>query len=389
MQAALESDKTVRIAIVAGETSGDALGAGLIRALRERVPQMSIEGICGPRMCAEGAVSLFEMDSISIMGLDGLFGNIRKILRIRRQLAERFVQNPPDIFIGIDVPDFNLSLEKRLKEAGIPTVHYVSPTVWAWRGYRIHKIRRAVSRMLALFPFEVDFYQRHGVPVTCVGHPVADEIELMPLDQARSELGIDTSGSVLALLPGSRSSEVSRLAPVFAETALELAQKIPELFFVIPCANEKIRPELEALLCAHLPPNRYQLVHGQARLALRASNAALLASGTAALEAALLSTPMVVAYKVSLPSYLMVKAFSSVEHYSMPNHLLEQPAVPEFIQRDATAGNLMPAVLRLLEDPTANESMRRQLGGILQNLKMDASERAAEAVLDVVSRSTP
>jgi lipid-A-disaccharide synthase len=383
-----ELSNPLRIAIVAGETSGDTLGAGLLRELYKRVPIESVEGICGPLMCQEGAISLFEMESISIMGLDGLFGNVNKILGIRRSLIKRFLSNPPDIFIGIDVPDFNLGLEKKLREAGIKTVHYVSPTVWAWRGYRIHKIRKAVSRMLTLFPFEVDFYQQHNVPVSFVGHPVADEIEVSSRQQSRAALAIDANKPVVALLPGSRRSEVSRLAPVFADTALALQNTIDNLHFVIPCASKSVRPLLEDLLCSKLPAESYQLIDANARQALTAADVALLASGTAALEAALLSTPMVVAYKVSRASYLMVKSFSTVKHYSMPNHLLDEPIVSEFIQADATADRLAPAVLELLQDESANMLMREKLGKILGSLRCNASALAAEAVISECQKIT-
>ncbi len=375
--------RPLRVALVAGETSGDTLGAGLIREIRRRVPEVEFEGICGPEMRAEGARSLFPMDSISIMGLDGLFGSLYKILNIRSQLYRKFVLEKPDVFVGIDVPDFNLGLEVRLKKAGIRTVHYVSPTVWAWRQYRIRKIRHAVDRMLTLFPFEAHYYEQHGVPVTCVGHPVADQIDLPAIGVARQRLSLPLNAPIVALLPGSRHSEVSRLAPIFAETATRLLARHPEVHFVVPCAGQAIRGELDRSLGSVIPENSVTRIDGNARLAMRASDVVLLASGTAALEAALVATPMVVAYRVSLASSLMVKAFSTVEHYSMPNHLLPEPIVPEYLQDEARPENLLRAVEKYLLDESANAAMRRSLGGILESLKMNADAASARAVLQV------
>lgn len=386
MQADSAGEKALRVGIVAGETSGDILGAGLIRELRKRYPSLVVEGICGPLMIAEGGISHVEMNTISIMGLDGLFGNIVKILRIRRNLEKLFLESPPDIFVGIDVPDFNLTLEKKLKKAGIKTIHYVSPTVWAWRGYRIHKIRRAVSRMLVLFPFEASYYHHHNVPVSFVGHPIADDMTVMSMSEARKCLNISDHERVVAILPGSRKSEVSRLAPVFTETAVRLHKQFEGIRFVIPCASQQLRTIIESSFGSCLPPSAYEIVDGNAQTILRGANVALLASGTAALECALLGTPMVVAYRLSTLSYLMVKTFSQVKYYSMPNHLLSDAPVEEFIQNRANAENITPAVAKLLTNTELNQQVRVSLESLLPSLKRNANKRATDAIITELQR---
>ena len=386
MQADSAGEKALRVGIVAGETSGDILGAGLIRELRKHYPSLVVEGICGPLMIAEGGISHVEMNTISIMGLDGLFGSIVKILRIRRNLEKLFLESPPDIFVGIDVPDFNLTLEKKLKKAGIKTIHYVSPTVWAWRGYRIHKIRRAVSRMLVLFPFEASYYHHHNVPVSFVGHPIADDMTVMSMSEARKCLNISDHERVVAILPGSRKSEVSRLAPVFTETAVRLHKQFEGIRFVIPCASQQLRTIIESSFGSCLPPSAYEIVDGNAQTILRGANVALLASGTAALECALLGTPMVVAYRLSTLSYLMVKTFSQVKYYSMPNHLLSDAPVEEFIQNRANAENITPAVAKLLTNTELNQQVRVSLESLLPSLKRNANKRATDAIITELQR---
>jgi lipid-A-disaccharide synthase len=373
----------MKIALVAGEASGDLLGSGLIREIRRLVPDARFEGIAGPRMVGEGARTFYAMESISIMGLDGLFKNLLNILSIRRGLHRRFVQSRPDVFVGIDVPDFNIGLEARLKSAGIPTVHYVSPTVWAWRRYRIRKIRRAVTHMMTLFPFEADFYEEHGVPVTCVGHPLADGISVLSREEARNRLDLPESEAVVAVLPGSRDSEIARLGELFVAAAQKLAEAHPRLHFVIPCARPDLRDRLHLMVRNVLPAGASTLVDGNAQLCLQSADVALLASGTAALEAALVGTPMVVAYRVSALSYAMVKMFSTVDHYSMPNHLLQRPIVPEYLQGEATADNLADAVGQLLEDPKRRQDFRSALAGIRDQLALGADRRAARIVVDV------
>ena len=378
----------MKIGIVAGEASGDYLGAGLIAAIQRRCPGASFVGICGPRMQALGAQSLFPMDSISIMGVDGLLKSVLKILRIRKRLADHFADTRPDVFIGVDVPDFNLRLERQLRARAIKTIHYVSPTVWAWRGYRIHRIRKSVGHMLTLFPFEADYYRRQSIPVTYVGHPVADEIG-PEVDSAglRRKLGL-SGDPIVALLPGSRTSEVGRLTDVFLGAARQIHAQCPGAEFIVPFANRQTRECFERMGHATLSELPVTLRDGGSRDALGASDVALVASGTAALEAALLGIPMVVAYKVSRLTGALVKMFAHVEYFSMPNNLLEQPVVPELLQDDATATNVADAALRYLNDPRSHAEVHGKLVGIHGMLQRNASERAAEVVINLVGAHT-
>ena len=377
----------MHVGIVAGEVSGDALGAGVMKAIQARLPTARFTGICGPQMLATGAEQRYSMDSISIMGLDGLLRNLGHIIKIRRELKREFLTQPPDVFVGIDVPDFNLGLEEQLRASGIPTVHYVSPTVWAWRSYRIRKIRRAVSHMLTLFPFEAEYYRRNGVPVTFVGHPVADQIpEYDQTLTARRELEIPNNGPVLALLPGSRTSEVRRLGKLFLNTASQLAKREPSMSFVVPFANRETLAEFEDL-AKQMPQLSMHFVAGDSRKAIACSDLVLLASGTAALEAALLKKPMVVAYKVSVLTYAIVQWFSRVRYYSMPNNLLAEAIVPEFIQNDATVPNLVSALQVYLDNPDRMQYCREQFSTLHQQLRCDANRRAAETVLRIAGFS--
>ncbi len=372
------------VGVVAGETSGDYLGAGLIEALRKQAPSLRLAGIGGPRMQALGAKSLFPMDSISIMGIDGLVRSLWHIIQIRRSLARFFVQDPPDVFVGIDVPDFNLGLEERLRRAGIPTVHYVSPTVWAWRGYRIHRIHRAVSHMLTLFPFEADYYRRHGIAVSFVGHPIADQIDEQDHSvRARAELDLPADGPVIALLPGSRVSELARHAQLFAQTARRLHRRRPAVHFVAPFVSAETRGAFERALADGGDALPLTIVEGQSRRAMAAADVVLLASGTAALEAALLRKPMVVTYRTSLIMKWVVRLFSHVDHYSMPNNLLRRPLIPELLQDEALPENLVAALEAYLDDPARVRDLQQQFAGIHRDLKRGASERAAQVVLRV------
>ena len=367
--------------MVAGEASGDYLASGLIRALREKVPGVRIEGIGGPLMAREGAVIHYPMDTISIMGVDGLAQSLWKILRIRRSLHERFVAHPPDVFVGVDVPDFNLTLERRLKEAGIPTVHYVSPTVWAWREYRVKKIRRSVDLMMTLFPFEAGYFEQRDVPVSFVGHPMADEIpELIDRDTARGALGVH-AGRVVALLPGSRISELKRLGQLFVDVAARIHDSEGrEVEFLAPFANTRTLEYFQALL-GRAPRLPIRVMEGRSRQVLAASDVALLASGTAALEAALHKTPMVVTYKVSLFTSVMVRMFASVKYFSMPNNLLEKPIVPELMQGRATVDAIWTEMSRYLGDERLRRETEQTLGRIPEMLRQGASARAAREVL--------
>ncbi len=379
----------LRFGIVAGEASGDLLGGGLITAIKEHYPDAIFEGIAGPEMIAAGANSLFPMDRLSVMGIVEVLGRYRELLGIRRQLATHFKQNPPDAFIGIDAPDFTLGLEKQLRTAGIKTVHYVSPSVWAWRQRRVKKIATSTDLMLTLFPFEAHFYQKHQVPVNFVGHPLADMIPLSVDKQAaRQHLGLSKAAKILALLPGSRSNELHYLAPLFIETACWLRARHPGLEFIVPLANNKRRIQFEQAMAqvkaqsGELP--RLTLCDGQSREVMAAADVVLLASGTAALEAMLLKRPMVVAYKLAPLTYWLAKRLVKVENVSLPNLLANESLVPELIQHEATVENLGQKVLTYFENPSIMDDLNQRFTDIHQTLRQDASKQAADAILQRV-----
>lgn len=377
-----------RLALVAGEHSGDRLGGGLLAALARRCGPVQARGVGGPALAAAGCRLDAPMEDITLMGFDELPRRVPAILRLRRRLARALGADPPAVFVGVDAPDFNIGLEAQLRRAGIPVVHYVSPTVWAWRRYRLRRIVRAVDHMLVLFPFEEAFYARHGVPVTCVGHPMADEIAGEPdAAAARGELGLAPGARVVALLPGSRLGEVRRLGEVFLDTAVWLAARYPDLQCVLACVDQPVRAWFENLLAARAERPPIRLVTGAARTAMAAADVVLLASGTAALEAALLRRPMVVAYRLSWPSYLLVRAFAHVRLYSMPNHLTPRPLVPEFIQGRARPGLLGPALARYLDDPQAVAEVKSAFATVHRTLRRGASERAAEVVCRMAGRT--
>ncbi|GMG87517.1 lipid-A-disaccharide synthase [Biformimicrobium ophioploci] len=376
--------RTVRVGIVAGEASGDILGAGLIRELRQHYPNLVVEGIAGPLMQEEGASSLFPMERLSVMGLVEPLKRLPELLGIRRSLVRHFTENPPDVFIGIDSPDFNLSLEEKLRRAGVRTVHYVSPSVWAWRQGRIKKIARAVDHMLALLPFEARFYEEHDVPVTFVGHPLADKVPLqIDTEAARASLGIDPGTEMVAMLPGSRGGEVKLLGPLFIEAARWCLRQRPALQFVIPAASPQRRQELEAQLqgAEDLP---ITLVDGRAGEVLAAADAVLIASGTATLEAMLYKKPMVVAYRLAPLSYAIFSRMIKTPWVALPNLLAQRELVPEIMQDDATPESLGRALLQYFTDPVMGDALSREFDAIHQVLRRDASGRAAAAVASVI-----
>ncbi|RBP50937.1 lipid-A-disaccharide synthase [Arenicella xantha] len=375
----------LKVGIVAGEKSGDYLGAELIKAISARYPDAQFIGLAGPLMQQAGAKTLAEMDKISIMGIAGALKGLREILAIRRTIKREMLSWKPDVFIGIDVPDFNLGLELMLKQSGIPTVHYVSPTVWAWRGKRIKKIRKAVSLMLTLFPFEEQFYQAKGVRVKYVGHPLAspvlrwqvsDEVRAMLLPASQNEG--QQPRRMVAVLPGSRMSEVSRLAPIMLAACEELADAFPDLDFVIPAANAKIADYLTNELS--IGKTRVRLIDGHSRDALALCHVAVLASGTAALEAALFAKPMVVMYKVSKINEWYASRTMTVSHYSMPNHLVSPPIVPELIQDNATSGALVAQLTKLLTDDEHYQHVQATLATIAPSLSESSGELACNAI---------
>ncbi len=375
----------MRIAIIAGEASGDLLGAGLIRALTARYPEARFEGVAGPRMIDAGCQVLYPMERLAVMGLLETLHRFRELRGVRRSLSRRFIDDPPDLFVGVDAPDFNLSLELALRRAGIPTVHYVSPQVWAWRRYRLPKIRRAVDMMLTLFPFEEKFFHERGIRARFVGHPLADIIPESP-DKAgaRTELGIAPDTEIVAILPGSRLSEVSLLAGPMIGAARWLAGRRPGVRFVVPLVNQQVRHRFETALSACRDHPEMQLLEGKARTAMAASDAVLLASGTASLEALLLKRPMVITYRLGRLSWWIANMVVKVPFAGLPNLLAGRAVVPELLQDDGTAENLGAALLRFLDDPKQAQALEeefRRIHGILRN---HADERAADAVLEVM-----
>jgi lipid-A-disaccharide synthase len=377
----------LRVGIVANEASGDILGAALAREIRKRVPEVRFVGVAGPRMQKEGCETLFPMERLSVMGLMEVLGQLRELLGLRRELVRYFVENPPDVFIGVDAPDFNLGLERRLRGAGIRTVHMVSPTVWAWRPGRVKSIRRSVDLMLSVFPFEETFLREHGVPARYVGHPLADEIPV-EIDRvgARRALRLPTSGSLLALLPGSRMGEVERLAEPFIETAARCLAARPDLRFVVPVVNARLRERFGQALSQVAPNLPITLVDGRSREVLAAADVVLTASGTATLETLLSKRPMVVAYRVHPISYHLVKRLGLVKvpYIAMANLLAEKELAPEFIQDRCRADLLAPAVLAFLDDAERVAEIQAEYRRIHLWLRKDAAASAAQAVLKLL-----
>jgi len=368
----------MKVGIVAGEKSGDYLGSELIKTIKARYPQAEFVGLCGPQMMQQGATTLAEMDKISIMGFEGLLSSLREIVQIRRTIRNHMLAWRPDVFIGIDVPDFNLALERKLKESGIPTVHYVSPTVWAWRSKRIKKIRKAVNLMLTLFPFEETFYIKNDTPVKFVGHPMANKVANWQIDELlKNECKVEGQ-KLVAVLPGSRMGEVSKLAPIMFETTKVLAQQYPDLSFVVPAASDKIRSYLvDTLNAAQYPVT---IIDGRSQDLLALCDLTLLASGTAALEAALFAKPMVVMYKVGKLNEFIGRHTLVVEHVSMPNHLVNPPVVVELLQQDATVENAVTEISRLLDEPEYYRKMQDALSEIAPKLDLPSSDLAFDAI---------
>lgn len=374
------------IGIVAGEASGDLLGSHLIRALKKQRPDIQFIGIAGPKMQAEGAVSLFPMERLAVRGYFEVLKHLVGLLRIRRQLFQHFEKNPPDLFIGIDAPDFNLGLERRLKGQGIQTVHYVSPSIWAWRKGRMGKIKRAASRILALFPFEVPLYEKAGVPVTYVGHPLADVLPLEPdQDAAQQELKLPKDRLVIALLPGSRQSELDYMADLFVRTALLIYRQMPNAHFLVPVISKETRWKFHAAISRHdaqdLP---ITILFGHAHLAMEAADAVIVASGTATLEAALLKRPMVVTYRMSPLSWQILRHMNYLPYVGLPNILAGKPVVPELLQNEATPEKLTETVLKLVGDKAALAEIRSEFLAIHHTLRQNTEEKAAHAILSML-----
>jgi len=371
----------LRIGVLAGEPSGDILGASVLAALHRHVDDLVIEGIGGPMMQAQGLASLFPMERLSVMGFVEPLRRLPELLRIRRQVLQHFSNDPPDIFLGIDSPDFTIPLERKLRRAGITTAHLVSPSVWAWRRGRIRGIRRAVDLMLCLFPFETDIYRQHGVAVRFVGHPLADEIPAqVDRKQQRQILGLAGDGPLVALLPGSRESEVRLLAPLFLLAAQRLQETSPDIQFLIPAANAQRLDELRKIL-ADYPDVPVSLLSGRAREVLGAVDAALIASGTATLEAALLQCPMVVAYRMPALSWWLMSRLARTPFAALPNILAGEALVPELLQHDAEPGALASALQSLLLSGEASHRQLQGLAHIHRDLQCNFAETAADALV--------
>ncbi len=375
----------MRLGILAGEASGDILGARLLAALKAQVPELEVEGIGGPLMEAEGLRSLYPMERLSVMGFVDPLKRLPELLAIRGAVYRHFRDRPPDLFLGIDSPDFNLRLERRLRKVGVRTAHLVSPTVWAWRAGRLRKIARSIDRMLCLFPFELPIYRDKGVPASFVGHPLADEIpRRVPSAPARASLGLPAEGRVLALLPGSREGEVAQLAPRFFSAVCQLRESFPDLHCVLPAASAARRQQLAALAQDH-PDLPLTLVDGRSREVMAAADVVLLASGTATLEAMLLKRPMVVAYRMAPLSWALVSRLVKTPWAALPNILAGRTLVPEMIQDAATIEAICPALTPLLQADGAAAEQIDAFAAIHDQLALGFAEHAARALLDTVA----
>ena len=373
------------MALVAGEASGDGLGAALLAALRERHPDAEFVGIGGPKMQSEGLRSLFPQEKLAIRGYTEVLKSLPELLKIRRGLRQALLADRPHVFIGIDAPDFNLGLEAQLKARGVRTIHYVSPSIWAWRGERIHKIKRAVDHVLALFPMEAPIYRAADIPVTYVGHPFADRFAEVPDQVAvRELLQLQAEGPIFTLLPGSRVSEIDFMAPLFIETVKLILTAMPDAQFVVPFATRPTMTRFEKILwqqSAHDLPLRK--LFGHAEQAMVASDVVIAASGTATLEVALAKRPMVISYRVSDTTYRMVKKKLKLPYVGLPNILSGRFVVPELLQHDATPANLAQAAMNIYHDAPYREWLTSRFVELHRELRRDGARLAARAVLDV------
>lgn len=372
----MTEQRPLTIALVAGETSGDILGAGLIRALKERVPNARFVGVAGPRMQAEGCEAWYEMEELAVMGIVEVLGRLRRLLHIRADLTKRFGELKPDVFVGIDAPDFNITLEGNLKKQGIKTIHYVSPSVWAWRQKRVFKIGRATDLVLAFLPFEKAFYDKYNVPCRFIGHTMADAMPLDPdKNGARDVLGIPYDAHCLALLPGSRGAEVEMLSADFLKTAQLLRQTYPDLEIVVPLVNAKRREQFERIKAAVAPDLSVHLLDGMGREAMVASDAALLASGTAALECMLAKCPMVVGYRMKPFTFWLAKRLVKTDYVSLPNLLAGRELVKELLQEECEPQKLAAALLPLLANGKTSHAMHDTFRELHQQIRCNADEQ--------------
>ncbi len=378
----------MKIGIVAGEPSGDAIAASLIRALRNEYPQLEFVGIAGPKMQSAGAKSWFDMEMLAVRGYVEVLKRFRKIHAMRRALKSRLLHENISLFIGVDAPDFNLGLERDLKRVGVTTVHYISPSIWAWRGERIHKIKAAVDHMLTIFPFEQAIYDKAGIASTYVGHPFADDFPMIEQKSAaRTQLRLKPTQLVISLLPGSRQTELDYHAGLFIETAKCLHQQFPDAIYLVPLATRETREQFDAtkwkLGAQDLP---LQILFGHANLALAAADVALVASGTATLEAAMLRCPHVIAYKMSPTTFRMMKRKAYLPYVGLPNILAREWLVPELLQDDATPANLAQAMGNWIKHSDAAERLRERFASIHESLAVDNGKRVVDALCPILNR---
>ncbi|MGH1461691.1 MAG: lipid-A-disaccharide synthase [Neptuniibacter sp.] len=372
----------LRIGIVAGETSGDILGSGLIRSLKKRFPELKVEGIGGDLMMAQGCKSLYPMERLSVMGLVEVLGRLPELLKARRSLIKHFKANPPDLFIGVDAPDFTLGMEGELKKVGIPTVHYVSPSVWAWKQKRIYKIKQTTDLVLSLFPFEAQHYEPTQQKIAFVGHPLADSIpKTVNTAEAKTRFSVKENEKIIAVLPGSRGSELKYLAEPFLDTARWLSERVENVRFVIPAANSVRHDQLHQLITEKYQDLNIQLVIKNSRDVMAISDAILIASGTATLEATILRKPMVVAYKMASITYAIYSRMVKSRFISLPNLLAGKELVPEVLQDQVKPDVLGPLLLRALQDNEYKQTLAQEFAAIHKTLHQDADEKAADAVV--------
>ncbi|NOH52494.1 lipid-A-disaccharide synthase [Vibrio coralliilyticus] len=381
----MDNKKPLRVGIIAGELSGDTLGEGFIKAVKQQYPNAEFVGIGGPKMIAQGCESLFDMEELAVMGLVEVLGRLPRLLKVKAELVRYFTENPPDVFVGIDAPDFNLRLELDLKKAGIKTVHYVSPSVWAWRQKRIYKIEAATNLVLAFLPFEKAFYDKYQVPCEFIGHTLADAIPLeSPKAPARELLGLEKNKKWLAVLPGSRGSELKMLAGPFIETCRRLHHKHPDLGFVVALVNQKRREQFEQVWQELAPELDFKLVNDTARNVITASDVVMLASGTVALECMLIKRPMVVGYRVNALTAFIARQMLKTKYVSLPNILAEQELVKELLQEDCTPENLEIEVEKLLGEQ--GQCMIEKFTEMHHWIRKDADKQAAKAVLNLIGK---
>lgn len=380
------STNSPRFGMVAGEASGDMLASLLLGGMKQRWPQLKAFGVGGPGMTAQGFDAWWPHHLLSVMGYAEALSRIVSLLRLRKQLGTRLLQDKPDAFIGIDAPDFNFGLERRLKEGGVKAIHFVSPSIWAWRGERIHKIKRSVDHVLCLFPFEPEIYEKAGVPATYVGHPLADAIPFdVPRAAARTAIGIGADDELVALLPGSRRSEIKHIAPLLLEAAVLMRKQRPGVRFVMPVVPG-LRPMIDPLVATHSPDLPLILLDGRASDALAACDVTLVASGTATLEAALYKRPMVITYRVSAFNWWMMKGKGYLPWVGLPNILLRDVAVPELLQHDATPERLAAEGLAWLDDPDRRDQLVVRFDQLHRQLRCDTARTATMAIEKVLRR---